>query len=356
MNTSFHKKVNTGHNKQPYTQLEASNNQSSNHKITKELQASSRSRHSAERSEHHQDRALKSLRKNGKSFDFARIFLDEERGNAAARLYAFCRYCDDIADDYTDKNTAFNLLTNIQYQIKTNESRDAEVSDFLTLCEQYNIDKTLAIELINGLIQDQGTVLLVNESDLINYAYKVAGIVGLMMAPILGADKQGHMHAIDLGIAMQLTNIARDVKEDAKMQRRYIPGNWINHLTPKQILTPTKEQAHLVRESVKRLLDLAETYYKSGLDGLHYLPADSRKAIAIAAKVYRKIGKKLESRHYNVYQGRVVTSKFSKIIQAFCALTHTYWVSLHQKTPAHQRNLHRFLTPNYLYLNNPHDR
>lgn len=299
--------------------------------------------------------ALKSLKKNGKSFDFARMFLGEEKGNAAARLYAFCRYCDDIADEYTDKSIAFNLLTNIQYQIKTNIANDPKVADYLCLCEQYNIDRMLAIELISGLIQDQGKVLLVTESELINYAYKVAGIVGLMMAPILRADKRGYMHAIDLGIAMQLTNIARDVTEDAQMGRRYIPGNWINHLTPKQILTPSVEQSMLVKASVKRLLRLADSYYQSGLDGLYYLPSDSRKAIAIAAKVYRKIGKKLEARHFNVYKGRVVTSKISKVIQAVFALCSTYLALFKRKTPSHHSNLHRFLTPKYKYLNIPSD-
>ncbi len=124
-------------------------------------------------------------------------------------------------------------------------------------------------------------------------------------------------YAIDLGIGMQLTNIARDVLEDASMGRRYIPGDWVNNLSPDEICgaanEPEGKAAQEVRASIKRLLALAETFYKSGARGYRYLPWRAHLSIALAGRIYRQIGLQLADRGYPWHEGRQVTSKAAKL-------------------------------------------
>ena len=160
---------------------------------------------------------------------------------------------------------------------------------------------------------------------MVTYAYQVAGTVGLMMAPILGReDQRADAFAVDLGIAMQLTNIARDVLEDAEMGRRYLPESWVGDLQPSRIValakTPSANEAVAVTTAVKKLLNLADDYYKSGMEGFSYLPLRAHISIAIAAHVYRQIGVQLRLKQHGWHRGREVTSRFTKIICSIKAL------------------------------------
>lgn len=248
------------------------------------------------------------LKKHGKSFNFARLFLGSETGLAAARLYGFCRIIDDIADENDDKVEARKQLDEIKCAIEDNAKDHPLVGDFLCLCEENNIDRKNGIILIEGVSEDLSLQAFDSQQDIIQYAFKVAGVVGLMMAPILGAQKQGYRFAIDLGIGMQLTNIARDVMEDAQMNRRYVPGAWINSMSAQQIVIDEDNERKLVQAAISRLLALAQEYYQSGLAGLYYLPVRNRKSIAVAAYVYREIGHVLLKKNCAYWQGRVVVS------------------------------------------------
>ena len=173
--------------------------------------------------------------------------------------------------------------------------------------------------LLDGLLFDQGHVAIKSEDALIKYAYQVAGTVGLLMCPVLGCQKRhAFSFAVDMGIAMQLTNIARDVLEDAKMGRRYLPANWVGQLSASDILacanTPDSREAIQVKAGIDRLLSLADAYYDSGRKGLVYLPPRAHIAIAVAANVYREIGQKLRRRRLNWSAGRVVTNKLEKVM------------------------------------------
>jgi phytoene synthase len=146
-----------------------------------------------------------------------------------------------------------------------------------------------------------------------------------MMAAILNAQsKQAFPFAIDLGIAMQLTNIARDVLEDAENHRRYIPGDLCNDMTPKEILASVHNNEILPREiiklSINQILHIAEKYYDSGLLGLSYLPARNHIAIGIAAIIYRQIGRKLLKKGTQWWTGRQVVGIFEKLIYSFLVI------------------------------------
>ena len=178
--------------------------------------------------------------------------------------------------------------------------------------------KKAVIDLIDGLILDQKDVLFKQEEELIRYSYHVAGTVGIMMCDALKCDNVlAKSFAIDLGIAMQLTNIARDVLEDAKMGRRYLPGIWVQNISPKEIVLAAKtndlKKIHIISKGIKKLLILAEQYYLSGEKGFTFLPFNTRVAISVASGVYREIGVQLENENFNWQNGRQITSIFSKI-------------------------------------------
>jgi phytoene synthase len=253
------------------------------------------------------DAALNTLKTHGKSFRFAGAFLSKSQLNQAAQLYQFCRWIDDIADESEDKLAAEKQLISIQNDLKNGHSDDAQTSSFIALQNELNMPAALPTSLIDGVLSDLVEVAIQTEADLLRYAYRVAGTVGLMMCPILKADPRGHPHAVDLGIAMQLTNIARDVMEDARLARRYLPYDWCP-LSPQQIVDNTLETRTIVQEGISQLLFLAESYYTSGADGYRYLPPRSRRAIKVAAAVYREIGKKLAANGLKYWEGRTVVS------------------------------------------------
>ena len=285
------------------------------------------------------------LKKNGKSFHWASKFLDKECINRSAELYSFCRILDDIAD--SGETNSYKYLINIKSIIKKN-----------TITELVNIysikypkflkssSKKAVINLIDGLILDQKGVLFKQEKELIRYSYHVAGTVGIMMCDALECDNVlAKSFAIDLGIAMQLTNIARDVLEDAKMGRRYLPGSWVQNISPKEIVLAAKtndlKKIHIISKGIKKLLILAEQYYLSGEKGFTFLPFNTRVAISVASGVYREIGVKLENENFNWQNGRQITSIFSKIkITLFKTFKEIFYLRNKKK---HNSELHIYL-------------
>ena len=184
------------------------------------------------------------------------------------------------------------------------------------------------------------------EEELIRYSYHVAGTVGIMMCDALKCDNVlAKSFAIDLGIAMQLTNIARDVLEDAKMGRRYLPGSWVQNISPKEIVLAAKtndlKKIHIISKGIKKLLILAEQYYLSGEKGFTFLPFNTRVAISVASGVYREIGVQLENENYNWQNGRQITSIFSKIkITLFKTFKEIFYLRNKKK---HNSELHIYL-------------
>lgn len=288
------------------------------------------------------------LATSGESFHWARRFLGHKMGHDAARLYSFCRVLDDMADG--DIENGPEHLLQIQAKLKQGAwDNHPLLNQFSDMVDEYGLSTTVVSSLVEGLLDDQADeVLISDEQDLIQYAYKVAGTVGLLMCDVLNTDEpRAKPHAIDLGIGMQLTNIARDVLEDAKMGRRYLPGSWVNNMSPQEIITASKDpqcpEAHLISDAVHRLLSLAEEYYASGRRGLAFLPARAHFSIGVAAKVYRQIGIQLLRSKDSWHGPRQVTSKASKV---FCTLRAS--MSLFRRFPhprkPHNKTLHTSLT------------
>ena len=286
--------------------------------------------------------AHEALAANGRSFDWARRFLGKRMGGDAAILYRFCRVLDDMADG--DIPNGPRRLSTIRKDLAGgHHATDPLLADFQPFILQQNLPVSVIIALIDGLLQDQRPVRIANERALRRYAYRVAGTVGLLMCQVLDCDDElARAHAIDLGIAMQLTNIARDVLEDAEMGRRYLPASWTGDVKPAHITAasnaPDGEVAKAVSLAVRQLLLLADDFYQSGNAGLSYLPLRAHIAIAVAARVYRQIGVQIAETGYSWHQGRQVTSRVTKIICSLRACG-SIWRRFWPRTP-HHKHLH----------------
>ena len=250
-----------------------------------------------------------SIKSEGKSFYWASFFLPKKNRIAASRLYSICRYLDDVADN--SKLDTSSQIKNIFNQIKENES--SEINIFF---KKNNINLGILKDLIDGLISDQQNVRVTDEKELIDYSYKVAGTVGLMMLPIINTkDAEARKHAIDLGIAMQLTNIARDVYEDAKMNRLYLPKEWLGQVSISDLIDNKldHQKKRLIELSIKNLIELSDKFYANGFSGMKFIPLRTRLAIFFAAKIYKGIGEKIKSRGYVYKLERIYLNKLEKL-------------------------------------------
>jgi phytoene synthase len=289
-----------------------------------------------------------SLAVNGKSFYWASHFLSAQMGYNAARLYAFCRLLDDMADGDISDGPA--RLARIHVSLQSGQlSDDPALAGFQPFMSEMGFSTAVLSALLDGLLQDQkDQVCLSSEEDLLRYSYRVAGTVGLLMCEVLNSEiSDAKLYAIDLGIAMQLTNIARDILEDARMGRRYIPADWVNGLSPAAICqaseAPDSKNARKIKAAVVRLLELAESFYQSGARGYPYLPWRAHLGIAVAARVYRQIGIQLENTGYAWHLGRQVTSKTTKLKYSLVAIGSLFSRLPGQNSGYHNRNLHSSL-------------
>ena len=290
-------------------------------------------------------RAEEILAKQGKSFHWAKKLLNQKHGERATRLYAFCRYLDDLADDARSVEEARSALSEVSQSLQTGSTNNPVLSDMFNLMCDCRIEPQIPRELIQGLLSDLEGVEVKTVDELLRYCYRVAGTVGLMMSDVLEVQEAAaYPFAIDLGIGMQLTNICRDVREDARLGRRYLPSEIVGNVFLEDLINPPEVKAERLGTGVQFLLNLADEYYASGESGLPYLPMRARHGILIAARVYRAIGLKLRRRNYRYWDGRVVISKVGKLGITFAALSgslvdRSFW----KKPKNHRAELHRAL-------------
>ncbi len=251
----------------------------------------------------------KDLKREGKSFYWASFFLPKSSKKNAGILYSICRYFDDIADKHSEDKTDY--LKDTIEEIKKNKNNKINI-----YLQKNKINKSIFIDLIEGFILDQKKIRIQNKDELIKYAYHVAGTVGLMMSNIIGVKhKKAARSAIDLGIGMQLTNIARDVYEDSKMKRIYLPASWIpdislNNLT--DLHNKSLEKDERISNAIHKVIGLSDKFYENGFAGLKYIPLSARLGIFIAANVYRGIGIKIKSNKKKYLRERIYLNFLEK--------------------------------------------
>ena len=244
-----------------------------------------------------------------KSFNWSGFFLPKKIYSRCSKLYDFCRTIDNIADQNADLEIKKKELEKFKMKFEQKNQQDSVIKNMWDLMSESNISKKIVNDLFDGVESDlKKEVRIKTEKELLVYSYRVAGTVGLMMAKILGVKKKESLQrAIDLGIAMQLTNIARDVVEDENKNRIYLIKN--------------SEDTFL---DIKKIIYKADSFYDSSFVGIKDIPLNCRFSIVVARRVYRQIGKKiLQKKDISSYRkaGKIYVSNFGKIIQTIFSLS-----------------------------------
>ena len=244
------------------------------------------------------------LKKHAKSFYWASFFLSNEVLNKCSSLYNFCRTLDDIVDDDNKLEVKKEIFLKFKKDFMNKNLKNQIINDMWSIINSENISKKIVIDLFDGVETDLEEKVEINsKKDLLVYSYRVAGTVGLMMSKILKVNNRESLRgAIDLGIAMQLTNVARDVCEDNKRNRKYIQSDF---------------------SSIKETIYEAEIFYQKSFKSISSISISSRFSVIVARRIYKKIGdyilmqKNIEN--FNK-AGKIYVPLFEKVVQTFLSI------------------------------------
>ena len=250
-----------------------------------------------------------------KSFNWAGFFLPKKTYEKCSALYDFCREADNIADDENDIEIKKDNFIKFRNNFVNKNYDDPVIKNMWDLINEFSISTKIVDDLFEGINSDiKENVKLNSKKELLIYSYRVAGTVGLMMAKILNVHKEQSLKsAIDLGIAMQLTNISRDVIEDKQNNRSYISEDF---------------------EEIKTTIKLSEQFYENSFYSIKEIPLSFRFSILVARRVYRKIGYKiLNKQNIENYKksGKIYVSNIEKIIETFLSIFDLIKLSLISK-------------------------
>ncbi len=241
------------------------------------------------------------LEKHAKSFYWASFFLSKSIFNKCSSLYNFCRTLDDIVDDDKNLETKKENFSKFKKDFINKDRNNQVVREMWSIIDSENISKKVVMDLFDGVQTDLKEKVKINsKKELLIYSYRVAGTVGLMMSKILKVNNREALKgAIDLGIAMQLTNIARDICEDKGRSRQYVKHDF---------------------SSIKEIINDSQIFYDKSFHSISSIPLRSRFSVIVARRVYRKIGdyilKQKNIENYNK-AGKIYVPTFEKIIQTF---------------------------------------
>ena len=244
------------------------------------------------------------LKKHAKSFYWASFFLSENILDKCSSLYNFCRTLDDIVDDDNNLDVKKEIFSKFKKDFDNKNLNNQIIKDMWSVIDSENISKQIVIDLFDGIETDLEEKVFINsKKDLLVYSYRVAGTVGLMMSKILKVkDREALKGAIDLGIAMQLTNIARDVCEDKARNRQYISHDF---------------------SKIREIINDSQIFYKNSFNSIRSIPIRSRFSIIVARRIYRKIGDYiLKQKNIDNYNkaGKIYVPMFEKAIQTFLSI------------------------------------
>ena len=244
------------------------------------------------------------LKKHAKSFYWASFFLSNDVFNKCSSLYNFCRTLDDIVDDDNKLEVKKEIFLKFKKDFMNKNPNNQIINDMWSIINSENISKKIVIDLFDGVETDLEEKVEINsKKDLLVYSYRVAGTVGLMMSKILKVNNRESLRgAIDLGIAMQLTNVARDVCEDNKRNRKYIQSDF---------------------SSIKETIYESEIFYQKSFKAISSISIRSRFSVIVARRIYKKIGdyilmqKNIEN--FNK-AGKIYVPIFEKVVQTFLSI------------------------------------
>jgi len=285
------------------------------------------------------EQAYKSINQGSKSFALASRFLPKRYRDSVAMLYAWCRYCDDIIDGQEMghgqlSNYKDGQLDRLSYlSKKTTEAlsgkfmNDPIFDGLAKVINENDIEHKYPEQLLMGFSMDANCRVYRTIEDVLDYSYYVAGVVGIMIAKIMGVKDEAVLdRACDLGIAFQLTNIARDVIDDAKADRVFLPQSLfldtaING-SAKELID--HNNLAVLHRAVLAQLGIADEYYKSSKVGIEALPFRCAWAMSAALYVYRDIGNKIKNQGPKIWSTRVSSSILRKFYLSILALFSTF--------------------------------
>ena len=244
------------------------------------------------------------LKQHAKSFYWASFFLSSNTLDKCSSLYNFCRTLDDIVDDDNNLSVKREIFSKFKSDFENKNTENQIIKDMWSIINSENISKQVIIDLFDGVETDLEEKVVINsKKDLLVYSYRVAGTVGLMMSKIMKVkNKEALKGAIDLGIAMQLTNIARDVCEDKARNRQYVKHDF---------------------SSIQAIINESQEFYEKSFKSISSIPFKSRFSVIVARRVYRKIGDYiLKQKNIDNYNkaGKIYIPIFEKVIQTFLSL------------------------------------
>ncbi|CAN5467435.1 phytoene/squalene synthase family protein [soil metagenome] len=272
------------------------------------------------------DHASQVIRAGSSSFAAAARLFDESTRQSTVMLYAWCRHCDDVIDGQQlghgqlegDRENGLEQLMALEAAtLRACLGQPDDHPVFIGLAEvvrRHGLPQHLPMEHLRGFRMDVMHAQYRTLDDTLLYCYRVAGVVGLMMAHVMGTRDAATLdRACDLGIAFQLTNIARDIVEDAKIGRVYVPGEWLDDagIAVDELTLPDHRRA--LAGIAAKLVASADPYYASALDGIGALPLRSAWSVATARDVYRAIGRKVRDLGLHAWDRRVSTSPLAKL-------------------------------------------
>ena len=244
------------------------------------------------------------LKKHAKSFYWASFFLSSNTLDKCSSLYNFCRTLDDIVDDDNNLSVKKGIFSKFKKDFENKNLDNQIIKDMWSVIDSENISKQIIIDLFDGVETDLKDKVVINsKKDLLVYSYRVAGTVGLMMSKILKVkNKEALKGAIDLGIAMQFTNIARDVCEDKVRNRQYVDHDFL---------------------AIREIISESQIFYENAFYSISHIPIRSRFSVIVARRIYRKIGDYiLKQKNIDNYNkaGKIYVPMFEKIIQTFLSV------------------------------------
>ena len=284
-----------------------------------------------------------------KSFYFSAQMLPREQRWATFALYGFCRHCDNLIDTPRQRTETEilgeiqRLTEELQIAYNTGESQDPIIRVFILVAKAYGIPIAYPLDLLNGVAMDVQQTRYKTFDELSLFCYRVAAVVGLMMTHVLGyKDECAFDYARQLGIAMQLTNILRDIKEDKEMGRLYIPQADLAQFGVTEQDIFNEKMTPQLRALMKFQVERAHQYYTEAIPGISLLKTESQYAIYSAARIYRGILRKIEDRDYNPFLNRVFVSSTQKVGILLHEQIRTKFLSAQEKLfPVHSGTTHK---------------
>ena len=257
-------------------------------------------------------------KREAKNFFYAFVTLPAEKRRAIYAAYAFCRHCDDAVDRSASPESKVEALSSLSAQLDAAYKNRPNGAVFMALAhsaQTYNIPQRYFQDVINGVEMDLTKHRYETFEELRLYCYRVASVVGLICLEIFGyRDPKAREYAIDLGLAMQMTNILRDVQEDLERDRVYLPQDEMKRYgySEEELMKEVRNDAQ--KRFMAFQVDRAQKLFRSGARLLPYLSIRSRACPAVMAQVYMRILSRIEANDYNVFDGRISLSSREKLL------------------------------------------